>query len=232
MSSSFILPPSSFQYTFPSNAAFGRVIPKSKIYEHASPSTRIKELFVREVEKITWSYKLSPETINLPAKEGVQEIQVFTITLKTGKLSHDVLQTIDKAIPSPILFVVNFDEQVRYVAAYKRPSEADKKKWVVSGYFETGWENKDVERIELPVVLNLGALYRTILKDIIPLSVRKNESLDGLVARLDILRIKEREMFKVQARLKKEKQFNRKVEINRALNELKSEIRNLKDGQK
>lgn len=219
-------------YNFPSNSAFGRVLPKSKIYEHASPSTRIKELFVREVEKITWSYKLSPETINLPAKDGVHEIQVFTITLKTGKLSHEVLQTIDKAIPSPILFVVNFDTQVHYVAAYKRPSEADKSKWVVSSYFATDWEDEDAERIELPIVLNLGALYRTILKDIIPLSVRKDEPLDRLVARLDILRIKEREMAKIQARLKKEKQFNRRVEINRTLNELKGEIRNLKDGQK
>lgn len=214
-------------YNFPSNAAFGRVLPKSKIYEHASPSSRIKELFVREVEKITWSYKLSSDTINLPAKDGVQEIQVFTITLKTGKLSYEVLQTIDKAIPSPILFIVSFDEQVRYVAAYKRPSEADKNKWVVSGYFETDWENEDAERDELPVVLNLGALYRTILKDIIPLSVRKNEPLDGLVARLDILRIKEREMSKVQTLLNKEKQFNRRVKINAELRKLNQEIEEL-----
>ncbi len=190
-------------YNFPSNAAFGRILPKSKIYEHASPSSRIKELFVREVEKITWSYKLSPETINLPAKDGVQEIQVFTITLKKGKLSHEVLQTIDKAIPSPILFVVKFDTQVRYVAAYKRPNDADKSKWVVSSYFATDWKNEDAERIDLPVVLNLGALYRTILKDIIPLSVRKNEPLGGLVARLEILGIKKREMAKIQDRLKK-----------------------------
>ncbi len=211
-------------YNFPPNAAFSRVIPKSKIYEHANPGSRIKELFVREVEKITWSYKLSPKTINLPAHGGVQEIQIFTITLKTGKLSYEVLQTIDKAIPSPILFVVNFDGQVRYVAAYKRPSEADKSKWVVSSYFATDWEDEDAERIELPVVLSLGALYRTILKDIIPLSVRKNEPLDGLVARLDLLRIKEREMAKIHARLKKEKQFNRRVKINAELRKLNQEI--------
>jgi len=229
MSSSFILPPSSFQYTFPSNAAFGRVLPKNKIYEHASPSTRIKELFVRDVEKITWGYKLSPETINLPAKDGVQEIQIFTITLKNGKLNHEVLQTIDKAIPSPILFIVSFDTQIRYVAAYKRPSEADKNKWVVSSYFETDWENENTERIELPVVLNLGALYRAILKDIIPLSVRKNEPLEALVARLDLLRIKERDMARIQARLKQEKQFNRRVKINAELRKLNQEIRGLKD---
>ena len=95
-------------YNFPKAAGFGRMLAKSKIYAHATPSSKVKELFVKEIEKITWSYKLSPTTINLPASEGVQEIQVFTISLKTGKLSPDVLHTIDKAIPSPILFELKY----------------------------------------------------------------------------------------------------------------------------
>lgn len=214
----------SLLYNFPSNAAFGRVLPKSKIYEHASPGSRIKELFIREVGKITWSYKLSPETINLPAKGGVQEIQVFTILLKTGKLSHEVLQTIDKAIPSPILFVVRSGKQVQYVAAYKRQSEADKSKWVVSSYFETDWVNEDAERVKLPVVLDLRSLYRTILKNIIALPARDQETIDELVVRIDRLRIKKLEVAKVQTRLKKEKQFNRMVKINAELRSLKQEI--------
>ncbi|MFC1509800.1 DUF4391 domain-containing protein [Candidatus Omnitrophota bacterium] len=62
------------------------MLPKNKIFEHASPTSAVKKLFVREVEKIIWSYKLSPETINLPAKVGILEIQIFTIILKTGTL--------------------------------------------------------------------------------------------------------------------------------------------------
>lgn len=214
-------------YNFPANAKFGKMIAKSKIYEHAPPTTKIKELFVQEVKKITWSYKLSPETINLPAKDGVQEIQVFTVLLKTSNLSHVVLQTIDKAIPSPILFVVSFEKKIRYIAAYKRPSEADKNKWVVSDYFETDWLNDETFLIELPVVLDMKALYQKILKDIIELPVRENETLDKLVARVDLVRLKEREMIKAQAHLKKEKQFNRKVKINAELKKLQQEIAEL-----
>lgn len=214
----------SLLYNFPSNTSFGRVLPKSKIYEHATPGSKVKELFVREVEKITWSYKLSPETINLPAKGGVQEIQVFTILLKTGKLSHEVLKTIDKAIPSPILFVVRFGKQVRYVAAYKRQSEADKSKWVVSSYFETGWMNEEAKLIELPVVLDLGGLYRAILKNIIQLPAREEEPIDVLVTRVDRLQILEWQVAKVQTLLNQEKQFNRKVKINAEMRSLKQEI--------
>jgi hypothetical protein len=224
MSSSLILQP----YAFPKAAAFGRMLAKSKIYQHASPTSKVKELFVAQVEKIIWAYKLSPATINLPASDGVQEIQIFTVSLRTGELSFDVLQTIDKAIPSPILFMLSYNGKYRYAAAYKRPSEADKNKWVVSSYFQSEWMNDDTEKIELPVVLNMRALYQAFLKGLSPLSVRKGESLDSLVSRVDQLRVKERELIKLENRIKKEKQFNRRVELNRALNELKAEIEGLK----
>ncbi len=113
-------------YNFPKAAAFGRMLAKNKIYNHATPSSKVKELFVKEVEKIIWSHKLSPATINLPASDGVQEIQVFSISLRTEELSQAILHTIDKAIPSPIFFELNYGSKTKYAASYKRPSEADK----------------------------------------------------------------------------------------------------------
>ena len=88
MNSSFILTP----YAFPKAAAFGKVLAKSKIYEHAAPGSKVKGLFVKEVEKIIWAYKLSPATINLPAGSGVQEIQIFTDYNGFGGLSRRAMK--------------------------------------------------------------------------------------------------------------------------------------------
>ena len=217
----------SFLYDFPINAAFGKFLPQTKIYEHSSPTTAVKKLFVQDVEKIIWSYKLSPETINLPAKDFVQEIQVFTILLKNKNLKYEVLGAIDKAIKSPILFVLSFGNKLRYVAAYKRPSEADKNKWVVSQYFESEWMSDKTEKVVLPVVLDLKTLYYSILKSVIPHSVRQNETVDTFVDRMEKLKIKEREVVKLQTRLNKEKQFNRKVKMNAELRILNNEIDDL-----
>ena len=214
----------SFLFTFPPNAAFGKVLPKGKIYEHASPSASVRELFIREVDKITWSYKLSPKTINLPARGEVQEIQVFTIVLKAKSLSQAVLTTIDKAIPSPIFFVLSFEEQVRYVATYKRLSEADKSKWVVSSYFESDWMAVDTESRHLPLALDMGSLYHQLLKHLIPLQAREGESMEALVARCERLKKLEREVERTESRLNSEKQFNRKVEINAELRKFKLEL--------
>ena len=213
-------------YNFPKAAAFGRMLAKSKIYDHATPTAKVKELFVKEVEKIIWSHKLSPATINLPASDGVQEIQVFSILLRTGELSQEVLHTIDKAIPSPIMFELKYGGKIKYAASYKRPSEADKSKWVVSSYFFSDWMKEEGSATELPVVLNMGALYQSLLTSLSPLPFRQGEKLDDLVSRVDLLRVKEREAEKVESRIKKEKQFNRRGELNRTLNALKQGIEN------
>ena len=54
-------------FDYPKAAAFGRVVPKNKIYEHGGANTALKDLFVREVDQIVWRFKLAPETNNLHA---------------------------------------------------------------------------------------------------------------------------------------------------------------------
>ena len=94
---------------YPAQAAFGRTLPKNKVYEHSGANTRLKDLFVRQVEQIVWAFKLAPETIRLPARPGVPEIQVFSLQLKTPELHRDVLRCIDGAIPFPIMFELAFE---------------------------------------------------------------------------------------------------------------------------
>jgi len=212
---------------FPKQAAFGRVLPKNKIYEHSGANTRVKDLFVKQVEQIVWQYKLAPETLHLPARPGVPEIQIFSIQLKTQELDGDVLRCIDGAIPFPIVFELTFDGRTQVTAAYKRPNESDASRWVLSDYFATDWLPGDCERTAMPVALHLGGLYEQLLHRLIPLSPRPQETLAALVARVKQAQAKQRELDKTTARLAKEKQFNRKVEINATVRQLKSELESL-----
>lgn len=213
---------------YPKQAAVGRILPKSKIYEHGGVNARLKEMFVQQVEKIVWAFKLAPETINLPERPGVPEIQVFSIQLKTPELHRDVLRSIDSAIPFPIVFELVFEGKTQLIAAYKRPNEADASRWVLSGYFATEWLPEGSERIAMPIALHLGGLYEQLLYRLIPLSARPRETLTELVARVEQVQAKQREVDKISARLAKEKQFNRKVEINAQLRQLKNELEELK----
>ncbi len=204
-------------YSFPTQAAFNRPLPKSKIYAFAKPTRAVKNQIVSGIEDMVWRYKLAPETVNLPARHGIHEIQVFDIALKTPEISDDVLHTIDKAIPSPIVYQITFDHRVRFSAAYKRPSDTGGSKNVIEAYFTTDWQPSGQTYPPLPMVLDLAALHEEMLCRIIPLTRRQGETLQALVDRAMQVRAKERECRILEARLQKEPQFNRKVEINAAL---------------
>lgn len=214
-------------FSFPAQARVARVVPKSKIYEHGPVTSALRDKFVGQVEQITWAYKLAPETINLPARGGVAEIQIFDITQKTAELVEDVLRAIDRAIPLPIIFQLHHEQRTRMVAAYKRPSEADASKWVIDGYFAGSWLPADSPRQALPVALDLQGLYELLLRSLLPHSARPGESLPEQLQRLNRLRSLQSEHAKLDARLHKEKQFNRKVVLNAQLRQIQKEIADL-----
>lgn len=208
---------------YPWQAAFGRTLPKNKVYEHSGAKARLKDLFIKQVEQIVWAFKLAPETLRLPARPGVPEIQVFSLRLKTPELDQDVLRCIDGAIPFPILFELTFDGRTQVIAAYKRPNESDASRWVLSNYFASDWRPVECQRTVMPVALHMGGLYEQLLHRLIPFSVRSQESLVDLVARVELAQAKQRELEKTMALLAKERQFNRKLEINAHLRQLKNE---------
>ena len=83
-------------------------------------------------------------------------------------------------------------------------------------------------RTPLPIVLDLEILYAHLLNPLMPFQARSKEGLQALVARMELIRSNQREMEKCKSRLRKEKQFNRKVEINAELRTLKQKLENLR----
>lgn len=221
-------------FDYPKAAAFGRVVPKSRIYEHAGVGTALKDRFVNQVDQIVWKYKLAPETMNLAATKAVSEIQVFEISLRTATLDDEVLRTIDRAIPFPLIFEVSWSGKRKAVAAFKRPSEADAKKWVVSAYFATDWTPDDAPRMPLPVALNLGGLYDAIFTAMMPtVAVEGEQAAEDIqtrVVRMEAIRAKAREVGRIKIRLAREKQFNKRVAINAELRAARQEMERLSGG--
>ena len=218
-------------FDYPKAAAFGRVVPKNRIYEHAGAGTALRDLFVTQVDQIVWKYKLAPETTNLAATKAVSEIQVFGISLRTGKLDDDVLRAIDRAIPFPLIFELSWSGKRKAVAAFKRPSEADATKWVVSAYFATDWAPDDAPRRPLPVALNLGGLYDALISALMPEVAAEadhtSEDIQTRVARMEAIRTKTREVERIKGRLTREKQFNKRVAINAELRAARQELERL-----
>jgi hypothetical protein len=209
-----------FQY--PERTRKDRILPKSKVYGNAQPSNAVRRHFVSQVEQIVWRNILISETVNLPGRDGIEGLQVFEIALKTGELQEDVLRSLDRAIPWRLFFELTLNGQVRFAAAYKRPSEGSSGVPVVEDYFLTPWQPAVTPRLALPVVLDLATLYEQMLfrhMEASPLAVssRAGESVAEAVDRCKRIRVLQREVRRQEAALRRESQFNRKVEINARL---------------
>lgn len=233
-------------YAWPPATAYGRVVPKSRILQLAKAGTTLKAHFVRDVEQIVWASKLAPETLNLTATPAVAEIQVLRITPKRAELDPSVLQSIDRVIPFPLIFELAYDGRVRTVAAYKRPSEADSTRWVVSRHFYGGWQAETAPRTPLPLALDLAALYEHLLWPLLdeqidaltgalpsrempgvytvgtPVAARL--SLEQRIVLADAIAAGVKAIQRIEARLGREKQFNKRVAINAELRDAKQQL--------
>lgn len=217
-------------FLWPSAAAFGRIVPKAKFYEHAAIPARVRDKFVSEVQRITWAHKLAEETIRLVGDASVPEIQVFTIDVKDQDVSDEVLATIDKSVQTPIVFEIKREAdaapQTRMTAAHKALGGATPK---LTGYFTTDWLSADTPRVPLPPALDLPGLYAQLLAPLLPITTRSGESIAVAAERVAQARKIEREIATLEKRLWSERQFNRKVELRRRLHERTAALAALTD---
>ncbi|GAB3036487.1 hypothetical protein GCM10027052_13530 [Parafrigoribacterium mesophilum] len=203
-------------FRWPSAAAFGRTVPKSKFYEHGNVRTALREKFTSDIQRITWAYKLADDTVRLRASAAVPEIQVFTVETKGADVSDDVLTAIDKSVHYPIIFEVASGDRVRAVATHK---SLHGKAPTVGAYITTGWLPADAPRRPLPTALDLSGLYEAILSAFLPGGTRAGETVSEATERLDRARKLQREIAVLEKKLRTEPQLNRKFELRRQLKE-------------
>lgn len=218
-------------FVYPERALFNRVLPKNKVYGHTQPSRALRQKFVNQVEEILWQYKLASDTINLQASAEVKEIQIISIALRTPELKEEILRTLDRAIPSLLFFELQFQGRVRFSASYKRVSEADRNKQVVAAYYWTPWQDASTPREPLPAAIDMGSLYERMLLHRHMLAAglrpRAGESLAEAAERGGQIRAQELVCQRLEARLRREDQFNRKVELNAELRQTRKALQEL-----
>ncbi|MEZ5439878.1 MAG: DUF4391 domain-containing protein [Lysobacterales bacterium] len=217
-------------FDWPASTRVDQAVPKARVLSYAPQRRGLKDRLSQQLDGLTWSCKLSPETINLPASTDVAELQVFTLQLKAGITRADplLLRAIDQAIPSPLLFEVRSAKGICIAAAHKRPSEADASRWVLGEHMVSEWLPLDTPRQPLPVALDLGGLYRALLRALIPIPARAGEGLRAQLERLALLRVAERDCMRLSKQLSREAQFNRKVALNQRLRERQEELERLR----
>lgn len=211
----------------PSSTLVNRKIPKSKFYEKLRANHRLKELFTQQVESIVWKYKLSKETIRLKPKDDIEEIQVFEVYLKQKSYSQEILRSMDKAIPYPILHVLIHNGRAKFAIAYKERNQNDENRFVVHSYYESDWQPVDQIQFDFIQGLDLKAIYENIIRNL--LSVKGNPGSELAVSLEQQAQIDKfsKECKQLESKIRRAKQFHRKVELNIELQRKRKQLNKL-----
>lgn len=212
-------------FRWPAAAKVDRDLPKERLYKEGGVSAAVRRRFIDEVQRVRWAYKLGQESIHLSGTDDVPEVQVFEIELKGEEISDAVLASIDKAVPSPIIFELQRTRagrrEIQCVAAQKRCSQ---KATTLGDYLRSDWGAEHVERDPLPPAIDLPGLYTQIIFTLLPIAPRRGEDLATAFDRVAATRRLQREIASLDARMQRERQFNRKVALRQELRTRQTEL--------
>ena len=210
----------------PKTTEFNRRIPKQKFYENMDISPRLKKVFVEYVKIIYWKNKIAVSTTNLAAGKDVTELEVFEIRLNSPITDDNLLRQIDRQIPYHILFILEYENKYQAWIGYKEAAMSGNNAFKVSGYYHTEWLEEDKLTLNMEG-LNLDAVYENYVRQIagdrleretsgerLKESIERDEKRQQLQKQIDVL----------TARIRKEKQLNKQMEMNSQLKELKKEM--------
>ena len=230
-------------FNLPESTTFNRRVPKQKFYENCAVSAALKRSFVDEITAVWWRNKLAATTLNLAKGAVVTEIEVFEIELANGHLNEEVLRQMDRMIPYHLLFVLTFENRAQAWIGYKEASAGTgANAFKVSRYYHTDWMPREVLRFSL-AGLTLDEVYENLVRNIHAVSQPVQTGRDGLrvireagtvwredlpiaanIAR-DAARARlEKQIAALEAKMRKEKQLNRKMELNAELKRLRKEL--------
>ncbi len=212
----------------PRGTVFNRRIPKQKFYENLSVNAELKRVFVEQINMIYWKHKICPSTANIAAGETVSEIEVIEIRLNQSSLDKRVLQLIDREIPYHILFLLTYENRAQAWMGYKEQSQGGTAAFKPGTYFNTPWVNSDELSLRLNG-LNMDAVYEGFIRQIAGKRLESKPGIDlkEAVAR-NAQRLKlQKEIAALENKVRREKQFNRQVELNGELKRLVKELEEL-----
>ena len=221
----------------PTAARIDRVVAKRQFYDNGDLSAADKKVF-DHVEKIYWRYALKTENTFLQPfadeERDYSEIEVMEVILRDVRQLNRLAEIIMRAIPYAMLLFFRHGEQVQMRMGKLRKNMADSGRMTLTAVEQTAWmaeEDDSWKALSLgkAPTSNFYALYDAgfdvVSKWKLACAGVAAESLSGDEARAICERLGdiEKEIGRLRSRMKRESQFNRKLELNTRLQALKRE---------
>lgn len=240
--------------SLPPDACVNQRVPKKLLFEQDIPTAADKRQIQDGIEEMIWVAALKPTNIGVPIfKDNVREyleIAVITTKLRIYAKSSRIIELIHRSIPYPVILITSVRESGCLSLAHKRWSQGEIGKVVIEDIHRThdfipealnAEEASFIASLKISDLPNqdLYALYQGLIDCIVALGASKisgkftlpgsKEQAHSLSDNLDEHARIQREIIMLRARAEKEKQLNRRVELNLEIKRLEEELVATKD---
>lgn len=212
----------------PKTTEFNKRIPKQKFYDNLTITPALKKVFIDQIKTIYWRNKIAASTTNLAPGTAVTELEVFEVKLNSQILDDSFMRQIDKEIPYHILFILEYEGKYKAVIGYKEESGGNTA-FKVNRYYSTEWMDEDALPLKLEG-LSMDSVYENFVRQIAgdKLQTDSGESLKESVERDEKKKQLEKQISVLENKMRREKQLNRRMEMNAEMKRLRKEIDFLK----
>lgn len=232
----------------PPGAIVEQRVPKKLLLDHGAPTAADKRQIQDGISEIVWVAALKPTNIGVPAFDDAVrqylEIAVLTVEFRHAAKPPRLIELIHRAIPYPLVLVTEHSESVSLSLAHKRWSQGEAGKVVIDEVRQAAL-NPDAPSTQEAAFLTSLAVARLPSQDLFTLydgmlvrlaaleasritgafaSPVSPESTSALREGLDLRARLERDLLLLRAKAAKEKQVNRRVELNLEIKRLQDQL--------
>lgn len=197
-------------FHLPPGTKVQQVVPKNAFDNYTN--SKQKKALADKVLRITCTNNISFDTVNLQGKE-IKEIQILKIELKEKLFIKEILSIIDKAIPYPIIFWIEFQDEFYISAAAKHPNPKDENQAVIDYVFSTEWRSIAENSYQIILKNNIDWVFKNFCEQLNNNQVT-TKTLMELVSTQKEREDLHKKIARLQAEISKCRQFNKKVELN------------------
>lgn len=199
----------------PKSTLVHKRLPKEAFYRNLTLDKRVKDRFVSEIDTIYLENSLTKERLHLTADSPVQEILLLTVHLKQQDCSAGILEAIARQNPHKLVFLLCYEDQRQLALYYGK-------------LYRTAWVPE--ERLTLEVRgFSLTEVWEGFVEQVAlpPEQIGRHPelTLQERISRAERIVKLEREIKSLETKVRREKQFNKQVEMNKRLKEMKDHLR-------
>lgn len=214
---------------YPESCIVGKPIPKVAFmchFDERKARREMKQHFAEDIDSIVWLYKVAESTCNIEPIDDMKEIQVFLVNLKNRHCPDDIVNFIDQNMPQFIVFILKYEDEYRLLINYKQWTSCEHTAFNITSTYRTDFLPS--AELNLPMQGKTTAqVYDNFVAIIAGIDLEQQNSLHEVVEKEQQRKKLLADIAALEKAIRKEPQYNRQLELNQRLKQLRKELQQL-----